>query len=315
MKIFSLSEDSRYDTSSYIGRFQHFQDLFSVTRCMISESQLQTHRDMLAHFQSSPDKFDLADDKVNSQLWEASYAVRSCYNEAKGEVLPFYARLSSFVPMNVPLNLMLCVLPATQFNIILANTTNQSYNALINYRNGSGKNTDKSFLLKSYILALVCSVGGGLLLKKKLSVNGELSMIKEGFVRLFPSCIAGFSNLLIMRSDYYIKGIDVKDENGKVVGQSRYAGIKAVLEGGATRFLFPVPSFIQVFLNRICRERGMTGGKMRAVELFGSVVAIYLCLPFGLALFNNVRPIQVSSMEKEFHGLGLNRNLYYVKGF
>ncbi len=156
--------------------------------------------------------------------------------------------MCAFVPVNIPIAFGLICLPATRTNIFFFNYVNQSYNALMNYANGSGTEDSKKFILMSYSLALVSSIGTGMILKRIFSRKQNMGLIQEGILRVLPSSVAGFLNAFFMRSDYITKGISVKDEKGNHLGLSKKCGAKAVIESSVTRIFLPAPLLFNHFL-------------------------------------------------------------------
>lgn len=81
-----------------------------------------------------------------------------------GDFIPWPMRMSSFVPMNMPIAFGMLMTSPTPFNTILWQWVNQTYNASMNYgnRNASSKYTTAD-ILKSYAsavsIAIILSLG------------------------------------------------------------------------------------------------------------------------------------------------------------
>ncbi len=77
--------------------------------------------------------------QVNTQslreFREAQKVVSSIIHPDTGKAVPFYGRMSGFVPMNLPIVFMLLMAKPTTFNIIFAQWINQTYNSGMNYSN------------------------------------------------------------------------------------------------------------------------------------------------------------------------------------
>ena len=97
---------------------------------------------------------------------EARRIVRSIEHPDTGKPVPFYGRMSGFVPINVPILFMLIMVRPTFVNIVAGQWLNQSYNAAMNYANRNATSTYSTRdILKGYASAVAVSVGLGLSLQ------------------------------------------------------------------------------------------------------------------------------------------------------
>ena len=146
-------------------------------------------------------------------------------------------RLSSFVPINIPIAFGMVITAPTPFNTILWQWINQSYNAALNYgnRNASSNYTTKD-ILKSYTMACVASIGVALGVRKALSkytkhMSGAKLTMMNSVSAFFACSTAGFLNAWLMRQTELEKGIDVMDPNfpDTPIGVSKVAANQAVI--------------------------------------------------------------------------------------
>jgi hypothetical protein len=79
-------------------------------------------------------------------------------------------RLSSFIPVNIPIAFGMVMTAPTPFNTILWQWVNQTYNAALNYgnRNASSSYTTNDIAI-SYFVACFSSIGVALGIRKALS--------------------------------------------------------------------------------------------------------------------------------------------------
>jgi hypothetical protein len=226
--------------------------------------------------------------------------------------------MCAFVPMNIPIAFGLLCLPPTQFNIMLFNFINQSYNAMMNYANSSGTEDSVKYVSASYALAVISSIGTGVILKKRFSRNTQqMGIIKEGLIRIVPSMVAGFLNLFFMRSDYITKGINIKDEKGNVLGTSKRCGAKALMEGALSRMFIPIPMIINHFA-----LKGM--GKLHLPKKISTVAELTFCgialgvgLPCSIAIFKENAKMKSNFLEEPFKTRAKENKsdfIYYNKG-
>jgi hypothetical protein len=179
------------------------------------------------------------------------------------------------------------------------NILNQSYNAGLNYANGSGTDDSTNFLLMSYCLAIFSSVGTGILFKTIFSNKQNLSILKEGAIRVLPSCVAGFLNAFFMRSDYISKGIMIKDEKGNELGLSKKAGFNAVMESSFSRFFIPLPGIFSIIAIRYLRNFKLSKSKDILFQIVFCMVHLGISLPASIAIFKQYSEISINSLELE----------------
>lgn len=187
----------------------------------------------------------------------------------------------------------------------------------MNYANGSGTDDSTKFILMSYSLALLSSIGTGMYLKRLFSKKQNISLIQEGILRVLPSSVAGFLNAFFMRSDYISKGITVKDENGNVLGLSKKCGTKAVVEGAISRMFLPMPLLVNHFLVKYVKSLKFSVRLHVFLELLFCGIALGVGLPFSIAIFKQYSEVPIESVEDEIKENALKlgaRKVIYNKG-
>jgi hypothetical protein len=169
----------------------------------------------------------------------------------------------------------------------------------MNLANGSGTDDSIKFILMSYSLALISSIGTGMYLKRLFSKKQNINLIQEGILRVLPSGIAGFLNAFFMRSDYISKGIAVKDENGNVLGLSKKCGTKAVVEGAVSRMFLPLPLLLNHFLIKYIKNFKFSVRLHIFLELLFCGIALGVGLPFSIAIFKQYSEVSLENVEEE----------------
>jgi hypothetical protein len=318
IKPFDFSEESMYDLDSYVGRIKHFAKVTDVRKIFLTNERVDLLKEFLNDFKNYPQKYDLSERDINKKLWDAKYSIKSAINSETGQIIPTPFRMSCLVPMNLPIAFGLLCLPVTKFNILLFNFWNQSYNSALNYANSSGTAESTKFVIISYILALTTSMGSGMWLKNKLARGStNVGTIRELAIRFLPTFLASFLNIFFMRSDYILNGINVRDKFGEILGQSRICGMKAVLEGGVSRVVLPMPFIINFFILKNINKYPMKRTTLIATELSLCVLALSIGLPISIALFKEYSTMSTNLLEKEIKRKAKERDLdfvYYNKG-
>lgn len=318
IKTFSVTEESMFDLETYRGRLRHFAKMTDMRLIFLTRQKISAYQSKLKDFENHPEKYNLLDPLINQELWTAKYGVKSAINSTTGKILPIPTRMCAFVPMNVPIAFgMICLAPS-MFNIVFFNFINQTYNALMNYSNGSGTEDSIRYTAISYSLAVATSISTGMILKKRFSKNAaNMNIIQEGVLRVLPSGIAGFLNLFFMRSDYFTKGISFKDDKGNTIGISKRCGIKAVIEGGFTRVILPIPLLVNHFLIKGIGRINLPRKLNILIELFLCSLALGVGLPLSIAIFKENSKLNKSWLEKEFKNREELKDIefvYYNKG-
>ncbi len=313
---FSFDLKSQYDQSTYKGRYLHFKKITYLLDFFVSDKIILEYKNSLNQYKIEVSKGKVLSNEESNKLWRMKNLVDSSFN-SDGELVPKLLRMNAFAIANFPITFGLICLPATRVNLLFFNLLNQTFNAAFNYFNGS-KNGDNKTLVISYLLAISSSIGSAILFRRILGDPGK-SLIKNIITRIFPSCIAGFLNLLFMRSSYAINGINITDKNGNIIGRSKNAGAKAIFEGGVSRFLIPLPLALNFIIMK--RVNSMNLNKV-AVKVFDATLCsalLYFGLPFSIAVFDQNSKAKTSFIEKDLFGK-LNSNgykdewVYYNKG-
>lgn len=312
-----------------MGRLFHFSKLTSIRynflyarQVFLKKKDIAEAQNLLERYKNNKSEFGkpiynlVGKDK---ELWDAKYTVKATTNHETGKILPLPYRMYFFVPMNIPIAFGLFYLPATGFNIALFNWINQTYNASINYMNSSGSSDSTRLLAISYACALTSSIGTGLLLRRAFKPSPNPRLLTEILIRTLPSCMAGFLNLFCMRFDCILNGINIRDENGNIIGLSKVCGKKAVMEGALSRFVLPIPLILQFLIMRQLRKYSFSGGFLKFMELTLCGVALGVGLPFSIAIFKQIGRISTIGLEKEFQNLVDSNGkpieyVYYNKG-
>ena len=187
----------------------------------------------------------------------------------------------------------------------------------MNYANGSGTQDSIRYTAISFTLAILTSITTGFYLKKRFDKGKNMNIVQEGLLRVLPSGIAGFINLFFMRSDYFTKGIMLKDEKGNNLAISKRAGVKAVMEGGLTRIFLPIPLLVNHFVVKSILKLKLPRNVHIFTELFLCSVALGIGLPFSIAIFKQYSKIKTSYLEDDLKKRPEFLNLdfaYYNKG-
>ena len=241
-------------------------------------------------------------DLPDRDLWEAKRIVDSAINSSTGEVIHPIARMCAFVPSSVPITLGMLTLTSTPA-VLALQWINQSYNAIFNYSHRSQIGSDRSQVIKAYILATLTSCG------LALGLSRVATRIKPPWmISTIAVMTAGSANVAFTRANEITEGVDVFDEKGSVVGKSKIAGKYAVGYTILSRSVFlPIPimvlpGYMSHFLVKKCfSTRVPRNGTKLLIDIGCIILAQAIALPICIAAFPQRIALRRSQLEERFH--------------
>lgn len=169
------------------------------------------------------------------KLCVAADIVSAAVHPDTNEALPWIMRISSFMPMNIPLNIGFILAPPTILNTVTVHVANQSYNAIMNYGNANASSPyTKEDIGRSYASAVVASVGVSLLIrqinaKRSAAATGARLIMLNAITSTVACMCGGFANNWCMRMVEMEKGIELCDpDTNEPIGKSKLCAKAAV---------------------------------------------------------------------------------------
>lgn len=240
---FSITEP-RFDKETYWGRVQSIAAGVKFTNAFKTKAEIQKMQELLAdqkkkeaeqHARTGSYKMQISED-LRDQLCNADDVVGSAVHPDTNQPLPWLMRISSFMPMNIPLNIGFILMPPTIFNTVSVHVANQSYNAIMNYGNANASSPyTKEDIGKSYAMAVLSSVGVSLLIrqinaKRSAAATGARLIMLNAFTSTVACMCGGFANNWFMRQVEMERGIELNDpDTGEPIGKSRACAKAAVI--------------------------------------------------------------------------------------
>ena len=233
--------------------------------------------------------------------------VESFIHPDTGKPIFWPMRMSSLVPINLPIVFGIIMTRQTPLNTAFWQWLNQTYNAGMNYgnRNASSPNTIND-LIVGYSLAVTSSIGVSLGLKK-LSYNltknlhGGTAILAHSVISYLAVATASFLNSYCMRRGEMKKGIKIYDELGEEMGISKISAKKAVLQTASSRIVLSFPIFMIPGIGMAALDRlGMIPRSRAlriAVELSLIGFSLWIALPLSVALFPQKGEISSNQLE------------------
>uniref|UniRef100_A0A7N8YBC4 Sideroflexin 5b n=1 Tax=Mastacembelus armatus TaxID=205130 RepID=A0A7N8YBC4_9TELE len=265
----------RYDQGSFLGRLRHFIDIIDPSTLFVSEKQLKECIKLLddyKHGSLPPGVSDL-------QLWEAQKIKQAIIHPDTGEKIFMPFRMSGYVPFGTPIVIGLLLPNQTVVSTII-------WQVLIVSK-----------------LAVSIAVGLNVLIQKANKLSPATRMIIQRFVPFPAVASANICNVGLMRHNELSEGIDVLDNNGKVVGSSKIAARHAIMETAFTRVVLPMPIFVlpPIIMSYLERLRFLQRNRRLLLPIHSIVCLITfgLSLPVAISLFPQMSQIEVSRLEPE----------------
>ncbi|KAL5263619.1 hypothetical protein ACHWQZ_G008849 [Mnemiopsis leidyi] len=288
----------RWQQNSYIGRAKHFFSVTDPRNVLLRGSQLDQAKVLLQKYREHKEPVGTTDE----QVFAAKKMYESAFHPETQQKMFLPGRMSFQVPGNMTITGLMMTYYRTTPAVLFWQWVNQSFNAIVNYTNRSGKSDiSESVLLKSYVAASTCAVGVAVGLNKATS---KLSPLVGRFVPFAAVAAANCVNIPMMRQSELIEGIDVLNENGEVVGQSKAAARSAITQVVLSRVLMATPgmALTPVVMNtldtktKLFKNRAWLAAPVQ-VGIIGFILTF--ATPLACALFEQNSSIAVSNVEEE----------------
>eukprot|EP01096_Ripella_sp_DP13-Kostka_P013284 TRINITY_DN5754_c0_g1_i1.p1 TRINITY_DN5754_c0_g1~~TRINITY_DN5754_c0_g1_i1.p1 ORF type:complete len:354 (-),score=142.19 TRINITY_DN5754_c0_g1_i1:133-1116(-) len=312
---------SRYSQEHWTGRFRHFLDVTDFRTCLTSDEALARATRLIEDYQNSR---PISPPPTEEQLWRAKKLRDAMVHPDTGEKIFLPFRLSFFTPMNMLIAWGLLIPNASIPVQVFWQWFNQSYNVCVNHANRNASNLmSSSQVLQGYFgaTAVSCSVVAGItVLVRRAHFLPPRALSLLTFIAPFTAAgSAGAFNVFLMRHNEITEGVDVYDEEGRMLGKSKVAGSEAVAKTAVSRVAtsFPILIVPPLIVNAV---KNYTSFLTRFPRLYQplniSVITLVLmtALPAAVALFPQTLVRKASDLEPEFHSPDPNRPIHFSRG-
>eukprot|EP00834_Sanchytrium_tribonematis_P007839 NODE_782_length_3919_cov_0.611518.p1 type:complete len:301 gc:universal NODE_782_length_3919_cov_0.611518:2831-3733(+) len=281
-------KDPRYDQSTYMGRLKHFLEITDLRNLFYSKEELEHAKNKVLSNET----------KFSEELWHYAKLYKSSFHPDTNELILAPFRMSSFVPTNFPVVLLMMLPNPSTSSIIFSQWLNQSVNVGFNYYNAN-KSTilTNEEIATAYSAAVLTSCGVALGLNQ-LYKSGRLPRFFNKIVPFIAVATAGTANLYLMRRKETINGITVYHKS-KPIGKSKKAAEYAIGQTAFSRVIATIPSMILPPI--LMAKTQLTGIKYHAVHAGIIGICMGIGLPLAISLFDQTAKIKGSSLEPEFH--------------
>lgn len=330
---------SFYNLDTYFGRVQHFAISTNPLNLLLSTQNLNfANRVVTAHKNGRlQDELSPAElEKLNvNELWKLKNQYNSSFHPETGQLMPWWGRMSSQVPMNMSITGGMLALSHTPALSLMWQLANQSYNAAVNYSNRSGGNDAG---ITNLALAWAIASGGAIAasFKAQKIVDASKTLqklnptIKRSLAPFAGIVLANFVNIPVMRNREFIDGISVSNEKGEILGTSKELTVPAISKVIIGRLCIAaccvmLPALVAKNLGRIGPiSRLLKHPKYKtpadvSLSIFSVGLCLLLSVPPSLAIFPQMVKIETSELNEELRNKILEKNpdqkyVWYNKG-
>ncbi|KAI8041231.1 hypothetical protein M5D96_005485 [Drosophila gunungcola] len=315
-----------FDLSTFAGRFQYFAWMTDPRTVILSSDRLLEAKTMIEKYRKGDQSPQVKPEEVHYNMKLYS----SAFHPDSGELQNFCGRMSfqaSLVPGGMLITGGMLAFYRTVPAVVLWQFINQSFNAVVNYTNRNANSpTSVTQLGVAYVSATTSALIAAIGCKNYWSKKA--SPLFQRFVPFTAVAAANFVNIPFMRQNEILNGIEVKNEDGEIVGQSRLAAIKGIGEVVISRIAMAAPGMLvlPLIMERLEKLPAYRRIKWINAPFQTLMVGCFLCfmVPTACALFPQQCSLDTSTMrtfepelyqeiEKKTRG-NVPKRVYFNKG-
>ncbi|XP_042557333.1 sideroflexin-4 isoform X2 [Dipodomys spectabilis] len=285
-----------WERQSFVQRFLRWTELLDPTNLLISIERIEKSRQLLFTNEDAA-RHNLNDQRIK-EAWKRSL---STVHPDSSRLIPAFFRPAAFLPLTAPMVSFYAY--TTAFTIINGNSSYRRHGAE-QVVLGTGAFSSSAFLgLFPYFIQTKCPL-----------IN---PLIKRALPIIFFAQVSAM-NVFASRSLEPIRGIQVMDKEGRVIGLSRKAGEKAVRETSISRaVLFGISALIpEVFTYFYKRTLFYLENpwSLWTAKLSCTVLVMGLMVPVSFSMFPQVGRVQSRKLEEEIQSSTEETELFYNRG-
>ncbi|XP_069316074.1 sideroflexin-4 [Eulemur rufifrons] len=302
------------ERQSFVRRFLQWTELLDPLNLFVSVEKIEKARELLFTNEDAS-RHALEDQKIQ-EAWTRSL---STVHPDSGKPLPTLFRPAAFLFFTTP-TVFLSMMPAKgMMSAVLPQVSLYAYTTAFNILNGNAsysRHTPESIILGAGVIA--SSTFFGVI---PYLVQMKYSLDNPWIRRALPVAVLAHvsaMNVFASRGFEPVRGIEVMDKEGNVIGHSRRAGRKAVHETAISRaVLFGTSALIpEVFTYFFKRTRFFLKNprSLWAVKLSCTTLVMGLMVPVSFSMFPQIGRIQCSNLEKAIRSSTEETELFYNRG-
>ncbi|NXO18138.1 SFXN4 protein, partial [Oriolus oriolus] len=310
----------RAEGQSFFQRFLLWADALDPLLLLKSSNEIKRTRLLIQTNEKTQSK-----PIQNNQTKQAFLLSLSSVHPDTDKIIPVLFRPPAFMPITLPLVIVSSVQHQAKHSFFWQFVFH-TYTAAFTLVNGNGtpKAEEYSLPQKQMFLGLgaisysACAGAVPLAFVNRYMLKSSLMQI---IVRkLLPAPLFGLTSaftVAMVRSPEYENGIEVMDRNGKVVGVSKKAGEKAVMETALSRAVLFGTTFFLPEVLMYCMQRARLVKNHHAlgpVRMFVVMSVLAGMLPVSFSLFPQCGEIKRADLEPEILSSTEETEFFYNRG-
>ncbi|XP_023785718.1 sideroflexin-4 isoform X2 [Cyanistes caeruleus] len=293
----------RAEGQSFFQRFLLWSDALDPLLLLKSTNEIQRTRLLIQNNEKT-----LSEPIQNNQTKQAFLLSLSSIHPDTDKIIPVLFRPPAFMPITLPLFVFHTY--TTAFTLVNGN--------------GTPKAEEYSLHQKQIFLGLLAisysACVGALPLAFMNRYVLKSSLMQLVVRKLLPAPLFGLTSaftVAMVRSPEFENGIEVMDRNGKVIGVSKKAGEKAVMETALSRgVLFGTTFFLpEVLMYCVQRARFVKNPRaLGSVRMFVIMSVLAGMLPASFSMFPQCGEIKRADLEPEILSSTEETEFFYNRG-
>ncbi|EDW18921.2 sideroflexin-2 [Drosophila mojavensis] len=279
-----VNVENLFDLNTFKDRFQYYAWMTDPRTVLVSSDRLLQAKQIVENYRAGEQTPKLTPDEVKYNLKLYS----SAFHPDSGELQNFAGRMSFQVPGGMLITGGMLAFYRTVPAVVLWQFLNQSFNAIVNYTNRNANSpTSVTQLGLSFATATSAALVAAIGCKNYWAKRA--SPLLQRYVPFAAVAAANCVNIPFMRQNEIINGIDVKNADGEIIGQSRLAAIKGISEVIISRITMAAPGMLllPVVMERLEKLPAYKRIKWINAPFQTLMVGCFLCfmVPTACALF------------------------------
>ncbi|CAK6436055.1 unnamed protein product [Pipistrellus nathusii] len=302
------------ERQSFFQRFVQWTELLDPTNLFISISKIEKARQLLLTNEDGS-IHDLQDKRIQA-AWNRSLAT---VHPDNSRLIPGPFRPAALLPFTAPMVFLSLVQVKSLKSIILPQLSFCTYSTAFNLINGNKsyhRGLYETVLLATGVIASTAFFG---ILPRLLLMK---NVVKNVFLReTLPAAILTQVSALSVatsRSLEPVRGIEVMDKEGNVIGYSRRAGTKAVRDTTISRVvLFGTSAFIPEVFAQFFKKTPLFvryPQSLWTLKLSCTILVMGLMVPVSFSMFPQIQRIRRGQLEQEIQSATEETELFYNRG-
>ncbi|KAJ0183109.1 hypothetical protein K1T71_001085 [Dendrolimus kikuchii] len=287
-----------WDQSTFMGRFRHFAFISNPLLSLVPEKELYEAKELYLKYKAGQEPTDTKLDQVikAKQLYE------SAFHPDSGELQNVFGRMSFQMPGGCLITGAMLQWYRTATAVVFWQWVNQSFNALVNYTNRNANSPLTTTQMGvAYVSAMSAAMTTALIFKFGVQKKTKNPILAR-FVPFVAVAASNWVNIPLMRQNEILLGLEIEDENGKVIGKSQIAPVKGISQVVTSRIVMCAPGMLllPVIMERIEPKPWMQRIKWAHIGIQTAIVGMFLTfmVPTACAIFPQRCKLSIDTIKR-----------------